>query len=78
MNANTNTTTHARALVTAAKIEALANADAAMNNVSMPTYSELLLGMKKINDINGSTGGHAAMVDEFKHIARVLLAKAFA
>lgn len=37
---------------------------------------ELLAALERIVLINGSTGGHKAMVAEFKHIARTAIAKA--
>lgn len=37
---------------------------------------DLLAALERITLINGSTGGHKAMVAEFKHIARTAIAKA--
>ena len=61
-----------------AAAEAIANADAHLNNAGLPTYSEMVAALRRIdriNGINGSTGGSKAMVSEFKLIARSLLAR---
>lgn len=58
-----------------AAAEAIANADAHLNNAGLPTYSEMVAALRRIDRINGSTGGSKAMVSEFKLIARSLLAR---
>lgn len=54
-----------------AAAEAIANADAHLNNAGLPTYSEMVAALRRIDRINGSK----AMVSEFKLIARSLLAR---
>lgn len=52
-------------------------AEAQANARLIAAAPDLLAALERIITINGSTGGHKAMVDEFKFLARVAVAKVY-
>jgi len=44
--------------------------------VDLQAFPDMLAALEKIDAIQGSSGGHKAMVDEFKYVARAAITKA--
>lgn len=61
--------------MTAAKKEAIANADAHTSNAGLPTYSELIAFVQRMNTVGGLSYCSSHVVPEYAKDAARLLAK---